>query len=114
MMGHERRWRRASEAAEGAMARRVASVVHSPAFVATAGWATHARARVRAGLAQAGEGMWHLVNLPAASDITRLRRQLGALDRDVRHLTLELERLGHGPHERGANLAIDSDSEQLP
>jgi hypothetical protein len=39
---------------------------------------------------------------------------LGALDRDVRHLTLELERLGHGPHERGANHAIDSDSEQLP
>jgi hypothetical protein len=113
-MGNVHPLRRAYDAAERAIAPRVESVVHSPEFVATARWATDARARFRAGFAQAGEGMWHLVNLPAASDITRLRRQLGALDRDVRHLTLELERLGHGPHERGANHAIDSDSEQLP
>jgi hypothetical protein len=35
---------------------------------------------------------WHLINLPAGTDVQRLRSQLGALDREVRLLTLELER----------------------
>ena len=34
---------------------------------------------------------WHLVNLPAGSDVSRLRAQIGALDREVRRLTLRLE-----------------------
>lgn len=35
--------------------------------------------------------VWHAVNLPAGTDVQRLRTQLGALDREVRLLTLELE-----------------------
>ena len=35
--------------------------------------------------------VWHLVNLPAGTDVHRLRKQIGALDRDVRRLTLQLE-----------------------
>jgi len=35
---------------------------------------------------------WHLLNLPAGSDVRRLRMQVGALDREVRLLTLELRR----------------------
>jgi hypothetical protein len=35
---------------------------------------------------------WHVVNLPAGTDVQRLRTQLGSLDRDVRMLRLELER----------------------
>ena len=34
---------------------------------------------------------WHLVNLPAGSDVSRLRAQIGALDREVRRLGLQLE-----------------------
>jgi hypothetical protein len=41
------------------------------------------------GLAARG---WHAVNLPAGTDVQRLRRQVGALDREVRLLSLELER----------------------
>jgi hypothetical protein len=32
----------------------------------------------------------HACNLPAGTDISRLRRQLGELDREVRQLRLEL------------------------
>jgi hypothetical protein len=34
---------------------------------------------------------WHLVNLPAGSDVARLRSQIGSLDREVRRLSLQLE-----------------------
>jgi phage host-nuclease inhibitor protein Gam len=33
----------------------------------------------------------HLFNLPARTDIQRLRRQVGALDREVRRLSAELD-----------------------
>lgn len=36
--------------------------------------------------------LWHAVNLPALSDHQRMLTQLGALDRQVRLLTLELDR----------------------
>lgn len=35
---------------------------------------------------------WHAVNLPAGTDVQSLKRQVGALDREVRLLALELER----------------------
>jgi hypothetical protein len=35
--------------------------------------------------------LWHLVNLPAGTDIRRSRVQIGALDREVRRLTVQLE-----------------------
>jgi hypothetical protein len=35
--------------------------------------------------------LWHLVNLPAGSDITRLREQVVTLDRRVRELSRALE-----------------------
>ena len=34
---------------------------------------------------------WHLINLPAGSDVSRLRAQIGSLDREVRRLSLQLE-----------------------
>jgi hypothetical protein len=49
---------------------------------------------------------WHLVNLPAGSDVQKLRRQVGALDREVRRLRLQLAQ------ETGANHDAD-DSEPV-
>ena len=37
-------------------------------------------------------GVWHLMNLPAGTDLQRLRMQVGALDREVRRLSLQLDR----------------------
>jgi hypothetical protein len=35
--------------------------------------------------------LWHLLNLPAGSDVARARRQVAALDREVRNLSLKLD-----------------------
>jgi hypothetical protein len=34
--------------------------------------------------------VWHMANLPAGSDVQRLRVQIGQLDREVRRLRLQL------------------------
>jgi hypothetical protein len=41
--------------------------------------------------------LWHLMNLPAGSDLQRLRIQVGALDREVRRLSLQLDRDSRKP-----------------
>ncbi|MFC4949959.1 hypothetical protein [Pseudonocardia sp. GCM10023141] len=46
---------------------------------------------VTGGIRGATTWFWHLVNLPAGTDVQGLRRQIGALDREVRRLTLQLE-----------------------
>lgn len=35
---------------------------------------------------------WHALNLPAGTDVERLRQQVGSLDRELRLLSLELQR----------------------
>jgi hypothetical protein len=47
----------------------------------------------------ATERFWHLVNLPAGSDVQKLRRQVGALDREVRRLQLQLAQQTEKVHE---------------
>jgi hypothetical protein len=53
---------------------------------------------VRRGVVRSVNGVstraWHLVNLPAQTDVQRLRTQIGALDRDVRRLSLQLAQSG--------------------
>ena len=41
--------------------------------------------------------VWHLMNLPAGTDLQRLRMQVGALDREVRRLSLQLDRDAREP-----------------
>jgi hypothetical protein len=84
-------WRRAFDAAEGAVAPPLEALVRSEEFARVTATLTWARATVRHGLADVSAAAWHLVNLPAGSDLARLRSQVGALDREVRRLTLRLE-----------------------
>jgi hypothetical protein len=84
-------WRQAFDAAERAVAPRAEDLVRTEAF-------SQATALVRRAQKLAGQSVqgltaraWHLVNLPAGSDISRLRAQIGSLDREVRRLTLQLE-----------------------
>ncbi len=65
---------------------------HFARGAAFAGWA-QATARTQAEALSAR--VWHLVNLPAGTDIARLRTQIGSLDREVRRLTLRLEQQAH-------------------
>ncbi|MDK3258645.1 hypothetical protein [Blastococcus capsensis] len=84
-------WRQAFDAAERAVAPRAEDLVRSEYFsLATA---LLRRAQTVAGSSVQGVSAraWHLLNLPAGSDISRLRAQIGSLDREVRRLTIQLE-----------------------
>jgi hypothetical protein len=68
------------------------SLVRTPGF--STGVAVLRRAQVLARSSARGltARAWHLLNLPAGSDVSRLRAQIGALDREVRRLTVQLEK----------------------
>jgi hypothetical protein len=57
--------------------------------------------RLRRAASRLSARVWHAVNLPAGTDVQRLRTHLGSLDRDVRMLTLELERQRTEARRRG-------------
>ena len=84
-------WRQAFDAAERAVTPRAEDVVRSEYFALAT--ALLRRAQNIAGTSVQGLSAraWHLVNLPAGSDISRLRAQIGSLDREVRRLTIQLE-----------------------
>jgi hypothetical protein len=88
-------WRRLYDTAERAVAPRLESVVRTEQFARGAALAGRAQATARAQVAGLTARAWHLVNLPASTDVARLRAQLGALDREVRRLALRLEQQAH-------------------
>jgi hypothetical protein len=85
------RWRQVFDAAERAVAPRAESLVRTPGFSVGVALLRRARSTARDSLQGATARAWHLVNLPAGSDVSRLRAQIGALDREVRRLTVHLE-----------------------
>lgn len=79
-------WRRAFDSTEGAAAPRLERLVREPAFRTTVVVVRRTTAFAQ-GLVEAGtRSLWHAVNLPTATDVRKLRRQIGALDREVRLL----------------------------
>jgi len=104
--------RRAYDAAEREVAPRVESLLRSGEFTATTTWITKARRRIGRGIAAASADIWHLVNLPAGTDVKRLRNQVGSLDREVRQLRLHLERIRHAQFDGGDNSGTTADSER--
>jgi hypothetical protein len=90
-MSEPPRWRQAFDAVDRAVAPHAESFVRTPGF--STGVAVLRRAQVLA--RESARGLtaraWHLLNLPAGSDVSRLRAQIGALDREVRRLTVQLE-----------------------
>jgi hypothetical protein len=83
---------KAFDAAERAAAPKLESAVRTGTFAQALGLAARMDSAVRHGLESRTRRLWHLVNLPAASDITRLRRQVATLDRELRLLNRRLER----------------------
>jgi hypothetical protein len=105
-------WRRAFDTVEGAVAPRLESLVRTDEYAWVAATVTWAQASVRHRLADTSAAVWHLVNLPAGSDVARLRAQIGALDREVRRLTLRLEQ--ESPARPGTTEAIDGSTRVGP
>jgi hypothetical protein len=63
---------------------RTGEVAHATALLA------RARRLVGKQINAVTAGVWHVANLPAGTDVQRLRVQIGQLDRDVRRLRLQL------------------------
>src|SRR3954462_6036419 len=85
------RWRQVYDTAERAVAPRAETFVRTSSFAVGAGLVRRAQALAQRSARDLTARAWHLVNLPAGSDIGRLRAQIGALDREVRRLGLQLE-----------------------
>jgi hypothetical protein len=108
------RWRQAFDTVERAVTPRAEELVRTPYF--SLGVALARRAQTLAGRTAQGLSAraWHLVNLPAGSDVSRLRAQIGALDREVRRLTIQLEseRRRASPGSRSRTEDSDADGAQ--
>lgn len=71
---------------------RAKDLTHSEEFAQTAAVVVGLNKAVRSRLNRVAAKAWHTLNLPAGTDVQRLRNQVGALDRQVRLMSLELER----------------------
>ncbi len=96
-------WRQLYNRAERAVAPRLEAGVRTGMFASTLATVTKARAELsRRGAQLAGDlgtvsarGL-HVVNLPAADDVTRMRAEIRDLDRRVRDLTRQLDQAEWG------------------
>jgi hypothetical protein len=84
-------WRQAFDAAEKRVTPHAESLVRTPGFATGVTLLRRAQVLARDTARGVSARAWHLVNLPAGSDLARLRAQIGALDREVRRLTVQLE-----------------------
>jgi hypothetical protein len=98
-MTEKPQWRKSYDAAERAVAPRAEALVRSGKFATVTAAISGARRAVGNGVNGVAARVWHLVNLPAGTDLQRLRVQIGALDRDVRRLSLQLEQRQDQPRE---------------
>jgi hypothetical protein len=84
-------WRQAYDAVEKAVTPRAEELVRTEGFALGVALARRATTLARSSARELTARAWHLVNLPAGTDVHRLRTQVGALDREVRRLTVALE-----------------------
>jgi len=97
-------WRRAFDRVEGPLGSALEDVARSAPFAEALGLTTRARARVRQELERQTRRLWHAANLPAGSDVAHLRRQVAALDRELRLMRRALEQAEkRGEGERGGS-----------
>lgn len=85
-------WLRAFNAVEGTIGPRIEDLVHGQAFSTGLVLVQRTRRGVTGQVERRTRQVWHLVNLPAGSDVRRLRGQIGDLDHEVRALRSSLER----------------------
>lgn len=90
-MANKPLWRKAYDAVDSRIAPPLESVVQTPQFATVLSTAIRMQAEARRQVERRSRRLWHLVNLPSGSDVTRLRDQVVSLDRRVRELTEALE-----------------------
>jgi hypothetical protein len=104
------RWRQAYDAVDKTVTPRAEAFVRTPTFAQGVALVRRAQTLARDSARGLTARAWHVLNLPAGSDVSRLRAQIGALDREVRRLTLQLEQ----ERRRTARPAPDPTTEEDP
>jgi hypothetical protein len=92
-------WLRAVHRVERAIGEPLESALHSDAYFDLVTEMLRARARTSRAAEGLSRRLLHLVNLPAGSDIRRVREQLGRMERRLAELSKELDeaRANHAP-----------------
>jgi hypothetical protein len=89
---------------------RVESVVHSSTYFDVLSMSNHARARVAGAVEGVSKRVIHLVNLPAGTDIRRIREQLSRMERRLVELAKEMDELrAERPAEHDADATVGRD-----
>jgi hypothetical protein len=107
-------WRQAFDAVEKRVTPPAEQLVRTPGFAVGAALVGRARSVARGAARDLTARAWHLVNLPAGSDVSRLRSQVGALDREVRRLTVALENERRTPATTRSATRSDRDDPEEP
>jgi hypothetical protein len=84
-------WRQAYDAVDTRVAPQLESMVQTKRFAQVLSLGLRAQNEAWRAVERRSRQFWHLVNLPAGSDVTLLREQVVTLDRRVRELTRSLE-----------------------
>jgi hypothetical protein len=86
-------WLRVVLRAERVVGTRVEVAVHSDAYFDLVTELSRTRALLTGTVEATSRRLWHLANLPAASDVRRVREQLARMERRIVELSKELEAL---------------------
>ena len=77
--------------AERIVGSRVESVVHSDTYFDVVTEFNRTKARLSGMVEGVSKRVWHLANLPAGTDLRRVREQLSSMERRIVELSKELE-----------------------
>ena len=84
-------WLRLVLRMERAVGVHVESAVHSDVYFDLVADLNRSKARATAAVEDVSKRFWHLANLPAGTDVRRMRQQLAAMERRLVQLSKELE-----------------------
>jgi hypothetical protein len=98
-------WLQAVHRIERAIGGPLESALRSDTYFDVVAEATRARARAGRTLEDLSRRGLHLLNLPAGSDIRRVREQLSRLERQLAQVRRELDEPDRGRHDRSHSYA---------
>ena len=84
-------WRTAFDLAERQVGRPLERFVRTEAFASGLALTARAQGVVRRGFERQTRHLWHVVNLPSATDVSRLLEQLSVLDRRLQGVERRLD-----------------------
>jgi hypothetical protein len=93
MAGHTPLWLNVVLRVERAVGSRVEAAVHSDTYFDVVAELNRGTRRLTGAAESVSKRGLHLLNLPAGTDIRRLREQLARMDRRLLHISKELEQL---------------------